>query len=88
MDTHDKMETIFNTDEQLFLIVNINIEFSFYHIVNENACLYADLIVFRVPVCFVRYGYSVPSVWVHVSKSLSYDFDDSFSEDMRLNTNI
>ncbi len=84
MDTHDEMKTILNTDEQLFLIINVDIEFSFYRIVNQNACLYADLIVFGIPVRFVCYWNAFPTVWIHVSKSITDNSDDSLSEDMRL----
>ena len=68
----------------MFSVINIDIEFSFYDVVNKNASFDTYLIIFRVPVSLVGDWYSFPSVMIHVSKSLTDNSDDSFGENMRL----
>ena len=46
MDTHDELEAVFNTNKQMLSIINIEIEFSFNCVMNQYACLYADLVIF------------------------------------------
>ena len=79
MDTHNELEAVLDADEQVLPVVNINVEFSLDNIVNQYASLYADLVVIRVPVSLVGDWDTFPSVWVHLSKSLSNHLDNSLS---------
>ena len=83
MDTHNEMEAVFNTHEEVFSIININVKFSLNSIMNMHTCLNANLIVLRVPVGLVRHWYSVPSVMIQVSESISTNSNDSLGENMR-----
>ena len=46
METHHKLEAVLHTDQQVFPVVNINIEFPLEGIVDEDASLHANLVVF------------------------------------------
>ena len=84
VDTHHKMEAVFNTDEHVLSIINIKIEFSLDDVVDQNAGSHTDLVVLRVPVGLIGNGDTFPSVWVNGSKPLSNTSDDSLGEDMWL----
>ena len=68
-------------------IINIDVEFTFDGIVNKDASLDVYLIIFRLPVSFICNWYTVPTVWINMTKSLSATSDDSLGEDMWLKIN-
>ena len=68
----------------MLAVVNIDVEFAFESVVNEDAGLHANLVILRVPVRLVRDGHTVPSVVVHVTESLADASDDSLGEHVRL----
>ena len=84
MNTHDKLEAVLNTDEQLLSIINIEIEFSLNCIMDQNACFNADFVIFRLPVGLVGDWNTVPSVWINVSESFTDASNDSLGKNMRL----
>ena len=84
MDTHDILENVLNADQKMLSVINIDIEFSFYNIVDKNTGLDADLVVFRVPVGLVGNWDTFPSIWVHMSEPLSADLDYTLGKNMRL----
>ena len=68
-------------------IINIDIELTFEGVVDKDASLNVYLIVFRLPVSFICNWYTVPTIWINMTKSLSATSDDSLSEDMWLYKN-
>ena len=84
METHDELKAILDTYEQVLSVIDINVELSFDSVVDQYACLYADLVVLGVPVGLVGHGDTLPSVWIHLSESLSDTFDDTFGKDVWL----
>ena len=84
MDTHDEVEAILDADEQVFSVIDIEVELSFEGFVNMDTSLNANLVIFRIPVSLISYWNSLPSIRIHVSKSFSYAPNDSFSENVRL----
>ena len=82
METHYELETVLDTDKKVFPVVDINIEFSLDGVMNQYASLYADLVILRVPVGLVGHWHTFPSVWIHLSQSLTYNLDNSLSQDV------
>ena len=80
MKTHDELEAVLDTDEEVLSVIDINIEFPLEGVVHQYACLHADLVVLGVPISLVGDWDTVPSVWIHMSKSLTYAFDDSLGQ--------
>ena len=68
-------------------IINIDVEFTFDGVMDKDASLNVYLIVFRLPVSFICNWYTVPTIWINMTKSLSATSDDSLSEDMWLYKN-
>ena len=84
MDTHHEVEAIFNAHHQVLSVVDVEVELSLQSFVNVDTSLYANFVIFRIPISFISYWNSLPSIWIHISKSLSYASNDSFGENVRL----
>ena len=65
-------------------IINIDVELTFEGVVDKDASLDVYLIIIRLPVSFICDWYTVPTIWINMTKSLSATSDDSLSEDMWL----
>ena len=84
MDAHDELEAVLHAHQQVLAVVDIDVELPLDGVVDQDAGLHANLVVLRIPVGFVRDGYSLPSVGVHVSQAFSHALDDSLGKHMRL----
>ena len=71
MQTHDELEDVFHTLEEMLSVININVEFTFNGVVNQDACLNTDLVTFGVPVSFIGDWDSIPSVRINMSQSFT-----------------
>ena len=67
METHNMMEYILNTLQQYLPIIDINIEFSFNGIMDQNTSSNIDIIIFTVPMGFESYRDTIPSLGVQMS---------------------
>ena len=81
---HDELEAVLDADEQLLAVIDVNVEFALDGVVDEHAGLNANFVILRVPVRLVGDGHTVPSVVVHVAKSLSDAPDNSLGQNMGL----
>mmetsp|Transcript_10688 Transcript_10688/g.7983 ORF Transcript_10688/g.7983 Transcript_10688/m.7983 type:complete len:81 (-) Transcript_10688:99-341(-) len=68
---HDEMEAVFYTLEENFPIIDIEVEFPFYSIMDEDASFNVNESAFVVPVGFEGNGYSFPPMGVDVPQSIS-----------------
>ena len=84
MTTHEELEAVLDTHQQVLSVINVDVEFSFEGVMYQHAGFYADLVVFGVPVGLVSDWNTVPSVGVRMSKSLSDASDDPLGKDVRL----
>ena len=84
MTTHEEMEGVLDTDEQVLSVIDVYVEFTLKSIVYHDTSLNAYLVIFTIPVCLIGDWYAVPSVWVVMSKSLSYTSDDPLGKDVWL----
>lgn len=80
VDTHHEVEAVLHALHQYFSVVNVNTEFSFNGIVDEDACFNIDLVILTVPVGLERDGHSVPPVRVQMSKSFSNYLNNSLCQ--------
>ena len=84
MDTHDEMETSFDTIQQVLSVIDIEVEFSLQSIVDQDTSLDIDLVALRVPGGLVGDGDSLPPVGVDFSESLADASDDSLGQHVGL----
>ena len=81
---HDKSKSFLNTRDQNLFIVDIDIEFSFECVMDENASPDTNTIIVSSPVGFEGDWDSIPSVPVYFPESFSNSLDDSFGDEVGL----
>jgi len=81
---HDKSEHILDGLQQVFTVVDVDVEFSLNRVVNQNASFNIKLVVFTVPMGLESDRYSIPPVGVDVPQTISTHSDDALCEKMRL----
>jgi len=84
VNTHDELEDVLNAHQQVFAVVDLNVELVLNCIVDHHACTYVEVIVFVIPVCLKCDWYTIPAVGVDVPESFATDFDDALGKHMRL----
>ena len=84
MHAHEEVEGVLHRLEKNLSVINIDVEFSFKCIMNQDASFYVNIIVLRVPVSLESHWNTIPSVRIHVSQTLSTNFNDSLGKNMRL----
>lgn len=77
------MENVLDRLQEIFSVIDVNIEFSFNRVMNQNTSFDIHIVVFVIPVSLECNGHSVPSIGVDVSKSVTYYVDYAPSENMR-----
>ena len=82
MNTHNEMENIFNTNQEMFPVININIELSLNSFMNVDACFHTNLIILRIPVSFISDWHTFPSLWIHSSESFATEPNNSLGENV------
>ena len=68
----------------MLAIINFDTEFAFNSIVDKDASFNIQLVVLVIPVRFECNWYTLPSVWIDVTKSVSSHFNDSLCHYMWL----
>ncbi len=71
------MEYILDWLEQVFPVIDLDIEFAFNSIVDQNASLDVHVVVLVIPVGFESHRDTVPAVRVGMAQSVPADFDDA-----------
>ena len=84
MHAHQELEHILYTDQQVFAVVNINVELTFNCVVDQNTGFNANFVALGKPVGLVSNWDAIPSVRVHVPESFSNASDYSLCENVRL----
>ena len=78
------MENVLDRLQEIFSVIDVNIEFSFNRVMNQNTSFDIHIVVLVIPVSLECNGHSVPSIRVDMSKSVTYYVDYAPSENMRL----
>ena len=84
MNTHYELEAIFDGLEQVFPIVNLDVEFVFEGVVDQHARLNVHLVEFVVPVRSVGDWDAIPALRVSMAQAIANNLDDAFGEHVRL----
>ena len=84
MHRHDKVEAILNTLKEDLAVIDINIELSLEGIMNEDASLDVDVVVLGVPVCLESHWYTIPTLGVNVTETITHAFYDALCQDSGL----
>jgi len=74
------MEHVLDRLQQVFTVVDINVEFSFNRVVNQNASFNIEFVVFTVPMGLESDRYSIPPVGVNMSQTITTNSDNALSE--------
>ena len=84
MHAHNEMEAVLDTLQEDLSIIDINVEFAFEGIMNEDASLDIDIIILTVPVGFEGNWDTFPSVGVGMAESFTDSLDNSLGQNVRL----
>ena len=71
------MEDILNWLEQVFSVIDLDIEFAFNSVVDKDARLDVHIVVLVVPMGLESDGDAVPAVRIGMAQSVATNFNDA-----------
>ena len=85
MHGHDKVEAVLNALEEDLAIVDIDVELSLEGIMNKDAGLDVDVVIFRVPIRLEGHRHAIPTLGINVAEAISHTLDDALGQNSWLN---
>lgn len=82
--THNELEAVVDGLEQVFPVVDLDVEFVFECVVDQHARLNVHLVEFVVPVRAEGYRDAVPALRVRMSQPITDYLDYALRQNMRL----
>lgn len=83
MHAHEEVEAVLHADEQLLAIIDVNVEFALYRLMNVHARRDVHVAVLGHPVGLEGDGNAVPAMGVDLTQTVATDADDALSQDVR-----
>ena len=68
---HEEVEAVLYWLQKDLAVIDVDVEFAFEGVVDEDASPQVDVVVLTVPVCLEGNGHSIPPLWVSMAKAVS-----------------